>query len=330
MHSSITIPVVVFFNMDYYIPAGVAMHSMLAHVARTKGDIPLFYKIHALVQGLDKSHMDKLQENIASFTNFASLEICNLDLNNETSIAQLYHEKLRPLISYLHPNRLAKWSELILLRFILPSLFPQYDKIISCDVDVVFTGDISESYLGFNLNDSYYFVAAKSYYIGSLQGFIEGRRKAALSYGIDVQQHFLSDNEHRMIYENKFNVGFMVVNLQAWRRDDFETKALDFFKHKNHALLCPEQDALILLCHGHILELSRKYNTEHGLISPEIKDRKEIIMWHFIWKKPWKLENFCTSKIWINALLHTPLRFEYFNNLIQCGKNLHLSLYVYD
>nr|WP_120946187.1 glycosyltransferase [Helicobacter labacensis] len=235
---------------------------------------------------------------------------------NNQDAARLYREKLSPLFKCVHPNGLACWSSLILLRLILPSLFPQYDKIISCDVDVVFSGDMSESYFLLGLDDPYYFAAAKGYYAGSLQAFIKERRKAASAAGLDTTKHFLSDEEHQIIYENEFNSGFMVVNLKAWRRDDLESKCLEFFALKNHALLCPEQDATSLLCHGHVLELPRKYNKHTGICSPDTQDAKEVIMWHFVENKPWKLgaTNMADVQMWITALLRTPLRFDYFHD----------------
>ncbi|WP_162982902.1 glycosyltransferase family 8 protein [Helicobacter sp. L8] len=74
------IPIVMAFDQRYCIPAGVAMHSMLACMARAH--TPHTYTIHAFTQGLDQAHKDKLQENIASFAHFARLEFLDVDPTN--------------------------------------------------------------------------------------------------------------------------------------------------------------------------------------------------------------------------------------------------------
>ncbi|WP_162982731.1 glycosyltransferase family 8 protein, partial [Helicobacter vulpis] len=74
------IPIVMAFDQNYYLPAGVAMHSMLTYAARVRGGTPLFYKIHCLVQGLDTAHKATLQNVLMAFKDFSSLEFHDLDL----------------------------------------------------------------------------------------------------------------------------------------------------------------------------------------------------------------------------------------------------------
>ena len=47
------------------------------------------------------------------------------------------------------------YSKEIYYKFLAPSLFPQYEKMIITDVDVVYTGDISVQYINYLKNDEY-------------------------------------------------------------------------------------------------------------------------------------------------------------------------------
>ncbi|WP_285653323.1 glycosyltransferase, partial [Helicobacter ailurogastricus] len=234
-------------------------------------------------------------------------------------------EKFEILFKSLSPFAQKRFSSLILTRFILPSLFPQYDKIIMCDVDVVFTQDMSASYFALDAESPYYLAAAKEFRRdASVADLIETRQIWAITAGMPTSRHFLSQEQWQIIYKNPFNTGFVVFNLKAWRAHNLEEQCVAFFSQKGHGLFCPEQDTLTLLCHQNILELPSTYNTnpcdfgvkEHSR-HQGIKDPKEVIMWHFYSAdsdKPWKPENFHTAQIWINALLHTPFAPTYFEN----------------
>ncbi|WP_104751320.1 glycosyltransferase [Helicobacter salomonis] len=79
MLQPVVIPILMAFDKNYCLPAGVAMHSMLTHAARTREGVPLFYKIHCLVQGLDTDHEIELQNALMPFKDFSSLEFHDLD-----------------------------------------------------------------------------------------------------------------------------------------------------------------------------------------------------------------------------------------------------------
>ncbi|WP_285693264.1 glycosyltransferase, partial [Helicobacter ailurogastricus] len=83
MPEPLNIPIVVAFNQNYCLPAGVALHSMLTHAAHTHENTPLFYKIHCLVQGVDATHKAKLEQGLASFRDFSSVEF--IDIESATS-----------------------------------------------------------------------------------------------------------------------------------------------------------------------------------------------------------------------------------------------------
>ncbi len=91
------IPIVVAFDNNYCIPAGVSLFSMLANAKRERERVKLFYKIHCLVEGLSPENIAKLEEIIAPFSAFSSIEF--LDITDEESKPRHNYYKLDPLIA---------------------------------------------------------------------------------------------------------------------------------------------------------------------------------------------------------------------------------------
>ncbi|WP_104750535.1 glycosyltransferase family 8 protein [Helicobacter cynogastricus] len=335
----IEIPVVMAFDKNYCMPAGVAMHSMLTHAGRAHNGTTLHYHIHLLVQGLDSTDKDRLRQTIAPFQTFTTLEFHELPQNrteqnrteqnrteqnrteqNRTEQNSAYHEKLNLLSKSLNRHTRKRFSTLILCRLVLSSLFPQYDKILMCDVDVLFVGDIAPAYFMLEDQNSYYFAAAKEVnWYKNAKDLQRTREMDALI--VDSDQGVLNPQEWQIIHDNYFNVGFMVIDLRTWRRDRIEEKCIELFMEKGHGLLCPEQDTLILTCYQRVLQLPYAYNVHlsdfnnpKGLIHQHVKNAQEVIMWHFYGPdKPWLPENLAGAQVWLYTLLQTPFRFDYFD-----------------
>ncbi|WP_104707760.1 glycosyltransferase family 8 protein [Helicobacter ailurogastricus] len=338
MPEPLNIPIVVAFNQNYCLPAGVALHSMLTHAAHTHENTPLFYKIHCLVQGVDATHKAKLEQGLASFRDFSSVEF--IDIESATShkpqatshkpqatshkpqaTSHSVAEKFNILFKSLSPFAQKRFSPLILTRFILPSLFPQYDKIIMCDVDVVFAGDISGSYFMLDIESRYCLAVAKEVReTQNVADLIKTRQISMVAENMPL--HILTHRQWQILHDHPFNIGFAVYNLKAWRTHDIEDHCVAFFTKNGHGLYCPEQDTLTLLCYQNILELPHTYNAnphhfqlENHPIRQTIKDPQEVIMWHFYGPdKPWNPESFHAAQFWIAALLRTTLAPVYFEN----------------
>ncbi|GAA8833644.1 hypothetical protein BTM160_01130 [Helicobacter pylori] len=106
-----------------------------------------------MVEGLSPENVAKLEETIAPFSAFSSIEF--LDITDKELEPRHNYRKLNPLIAgeinklYLKLNAFSqkRFSKMIMCRFFFASLFPQYDKMIMFDVDTLFVNDISESFL---------------------------------------------------------------------------------------------------------------------------------------------------------------------------------------
>lgn len=62
---------------------------------------------------------------------------------------------------FTETNFKGHFTKEIYYKFIVPSLLPEFEKVIVTDVDVVFTGDISKDYMEFNVDEDYYFAGVR-------------------------------------------------------------------------------------------------------------------------------------------------------------------------
>ncbi|MGL2880602.1 glycosyltransferase family 8 protein [Helicobacter pylori] len=315
------IPIVVAFDNNYCIPAGVSLFSMLANAKRERERVKLFYKIHCLVEGLSPENVAKLEETIAPFSAFSSIEF--LDITDKELEPRHNYYKLDPLIAgeikklYLKLNSFSqkRFSKMIMCRFFFASLFPQYDKMIMFDVDTLFVGDISESF--FIPLDDHYFGAAREKDLiamdrNSAKDLYELRQMHAKTIG--VADAFPNLEEAQILFDNYFNAGFLVLNLKSWRKENLENQLVAFFLLKNEKLLFNDQDALCFVCRGRILELPYSYNAHPSFLdTPSFPSIKEARMLHFWGDKPWKLLSVIGAKKWHEVLIQTPFKDAYFN-----------------
>ena len=130
------IPVMHCFDNRYVIPAGVAFLSMLENANRS-----FFYKLYILHTDITEENQDKLKSIVSQFEN-ASLEFINMD----NRFTELFSQTIFK----------GHYSKEIYFKFLAPSIFPQYKKIIITDVDVVYQGDISKDFENFEDNENDY------------------------------------------------------------------------------------------------------------------------------------------------------------------------------
>ncbi|WP_309135815.1 glycosyltransferase family 8 protein [Helicobacter pylori] len=273
------------------------------------------------MEDLSLENIAKLEETIAPFSTFSSIEF--LDITDKELEPRHNYYKLDALIAseikklYLKLNAFSqkRFSKMIMCRFFFASLFPQYDKMIMFDVDTLFVDDMSESF--FIPLETHYFGAVREKDLiamnrNSAKDLYELRQMHAKSIG--VADAFPNLEEAQILFDNYFNAGFLALNLKSWRKENLENQLIGFFLLKNEKLLFPEQDALCFVCRGRILELPYSYNAHPSFLdTPSFTSIKEARMLHFWGDKPWKLLSVIGAKKWHEILIQTPFKDAYFN-----------------
>ncbi|GAA7569808.1 HP0159 family lipopolysaccharide 1,6-glucosyltransferase [Helicobacter pylori] len=316
---SITIPIVIAFDNHYAIPAGVSLYSMLtcAKVENPQSqndNKKLFYKIHCLVDNLSLENQRKLKETLAPFNAFMSLEFLDISTPNlhTTPIELSVIDKINEAFLQLNIYAKTRFSKMVMCRLFLASLFPQYDKIIMFDADTLFLNDVSESF--FIPLDGYYFGAAKDFSSPKSPKHFQIEREKDPRQAFFLYEHYLKGKDIKILYENHYNVGFLIVNLKLWRADRLEERLLNLTRQKGQCVFCPEQDLLTLACYQKVLILPYIYNTHPFMVHQKrfIPNRQEIVMLHFYFVgKPWNSPTALYSKEWHETLLKTSFYAEY-------------------
>lgn len=180
-------------------------------------------------------------------------------------------------------------SSAAIFKFKLPELFPDLDRILYLDGDIVVCGDLSELWR----------MEMGSAYVAAVED-TQARRFGGktLKERIDYP------------YERYFNSGVMLVNLAAWRQDGIGDKLLDYRLHGKNDFM--DQDALNSVLGGRAVFLDMCYNTLATCLRYEeesTRRQKEsgAVIYHYASsEKPWKLSDVDNAELWNRAFAASP------------------------
>ena len=157
-------------------------------------------------------------------------------------------------------------------RLFVPNLYPQLDKVLYLDCDIVALGDISKLYnidLGDNL------IAA------------------APCQAIKIEKDFAEYVEKVVgmkSYKEYVNAGVLVMNLDEMRKFDLQSKFIYLLERIKFAV-AQDQDYINRMCKGRIKFLDESWDVEpHPTDMPKSKKDLNIIHYLLIYK-PWHFDN---------------------------------------
>lgn len=264
------VPVVMFTDNNYVIPTIVTITSLIENK-----NVNTEYGIYVLGNNLS-------EENLRL-------------LNSLSGVKAENHKSRFSQFEGTHQHV----SSTDLFKFDLPETFPQYDKILYMDVDMIVQGDLSSLYAT-ELGDNY--VAAVKDIACTLRG-----------------KHHIRNN-----LSFYFNAGMMLLNLKKMRNENISEKLIDYKLHKDQGFFM-SQDALNCTFAERVILLSPTYNyikkswdlfdinkiCEFYNITQEECDKiqKKSLILHLADKsKPWKTAHTWGSNLWKNYYLLSPLK----------------------
>lgn len=209
---------------DYYAPIlSVWLQSILDYSNSEHN-----YDIVVLEEGISQNNRQLLQSMVAKYPNIC-LRFCNV-------AAQL---------KGLNWNNWNHTNCLTYARFLIPELFPDREKAIWSDADLVFRRDPFDLY---SEDVSDYFLAATK----------DVRSSGMLNYPSDPQMKNFTEILKLDDPYSYFQAGVMLLNLEKFRRH-FTT---EFFLHeaKRTDLRWLDQDILNILCQGQVKFLKLNWN----------------------------------------------------------------------
>ena len=250
MYDGIDAVKVVFAVDDRYIPfLAVAIESLVNH--SSKENNYLIKILHTDVSNVNKRKIEKYKaDNI-------SIEFVDLNYYIEKVKDKLYTRDYYTNTTYF--------------RLFLPELYPQYNKVLYLDSDIVILDDIAKLY-NINMGDNLV-AAAPDDIIQSNKVFQDYVEKVV---GVSDYKHY-------------FNAGILLMNLDQLRKFKFQDKFLYLLSTIKFSV-AQDQDYLNRLCKGKVKLLSIAWN-RMPIPNDKIK-LEDIKILHFNFAcKPWHFED---------------------------------------
>lgn len=264
MNASKPIIPIFFSTDDNYAPyLGAAIRSLTQNASRDH-----LCKIYVLTTSLSGSNCRALRRCVKGC---AELEFVNVQ------------ESLDRISSKLHLRDY--YSKATYYRFFIAELFPQYEKAVYLDCDIIVNGDISELYnvdLGNNL-------------LGAVRDEVVYQTPVFSEYVERVLE--VSRNSY-------FNAGVLLLNLAEFRRRDILgsfTKLLS----KRRFDVAQDQDYLNVISYGSVVKIGIEWNKPP--IVDEILGSSIPKLVHFnLNRKPWNYEDVMYGDLFWHYALQTP------------------------
>lgn len=151
---------------------------------------------------------------------------------------------ITPCLAKLYTR--AYFTKEMYFRWWIGELFPEYDKVLYLDCDIVATCDLSALYQT-NLG-------------GAAVGGVIDFATPAVVCRIAKQLHLQA--------EEYINSGVLLINTAVWRAEHLKDTCLAYLD-RHEKLICPDQDVLNMVCRKRILYLNGRWN----------------VQWHHLWDR---------------------------------------------
>ena len=295
--TKINIPVMFCFDTNYVIPAAAAFYSLLEHASKDYD-----YTFYVLHSDITEYQQEKLRETIKEFDNCV---IEFIDMNH----------RLDDIWDKIYAG--GHFSKEVMYKLLVASIFPNIDKLVVSDVDVIFLGDISDSYFQLTDEDDAYIAGVKP--IGKIAEYLDNYAPQWTVSEISKLGNICG--------------GYLIMNLKKIREDDFEKVFLKSLDDNGYRLNQMEQDILNITCYRKMKHLHLKYvacsymwdyyktdedkETDINYSKKEIDEAMEhpVQLHYATGIKPWKNPDCTLSEIWYRYLFKTPFAQEFLNQM---------------
>ena len=269
-----TIPI--FFTVDdKYVPfLAVALQSLIENSSEKN-----YYLIKILYTSITEENQEKIKKYEKENVN---IEFVDLNYHINKIKNKLYTRDYYSVTTYF--------------RLFIPNLYPQYNKALYLDCDIVLLADVAELYnidMGDNL-----VAAAPDDVIQKIEVFQEYAEKV-----VGVAD-----------YRNYFNAGVLLMNLDELRKFDFQEKFL-YSLEKIKFAVAQDQDYLNRLCKGRVKIISNVWDKMPISNDTDTNDLK-LIHYNLAFK-PWHFEDILYKEYFWKYAKKT----EFFDEIIKIRDN---------
>lgn len=242
-------------------------------------EIPVFFSIDDSYAPYLSVALISAQKNASISNNYRAIVLYkDLSEENKQSLKKLEKDNFKidfvPMTEGLESitdsmgNRLRcdYFTLTIYFRLFIPAMFPQYDKGIYLDSDIVVTGDLAELY-NTDIGDNY---------IGACQD------KSV----VDVEPLALYMEKAVGVSRYKYiNSGVLLMNLKELREKKLDQHFLELLGTYHFDCIAPDQDYLNALCKDKIYYLDEKWDAMPNELKPPLEN--PAIIHYNLFSKPW-------------------------------------------
>lgn len=258
------VPVFITIDNAYAPYAAAAIHAL-----EMRSNKQRYYRIVVLHDGLSLPNRVRLR----------SLATKNVAIQFKKISNSLY---LKAVVAYCARQRrgTADWfaKAVYYYRAFIPRLFPQYDKAIYIDSDVILLKDVGEL---FDMDmEGKALAAVRDPKITNVPEF---RRYAENALGVPKEEYV--------------NSGVQLMDLKKLRKMKYLSTLIDLIKKYDADLLAPDQDYLNVILAGQIKYLDSVWNSEPSEPLPE----GTRIVHYNLFNKPWHYAHVPCEKLFWNA-----------------------------
>ena len=241
----------IFFTIDDgYAPyLHVALISLIKNASKDRR-----YKIIVVYQELNEENRNNLAKLVEDYPNF--------------EMEFKFMKQSLDMITDRIENRLRSdyFTMTIYFRIFIPDMYPEYNKAIYIDSDIIVPGDISELY-DTDMHDNLIGVVTD----GSVNDVPELQRYMTESLGLKLGDYF--------------NSGMLLMNMKELRNVHLAEHFLYLLNKYHFDCVAPDQDYLNSMCYGKIEYLDSCWDAMPNRNKPEIENPK--IIHYNLFDKPW-------------------------------------------
>lgn len=270
-------------------------------------NIPIFFAVDDKYIPFLAVALQSLIEN-SSENNCYSIKILYTNISEENQNKVLKYERKNVNIEFVDLNYYIDkikdklytrdyYSKTTYFRLFIPELYPQYDKVLYLDSDIVILADIADLY-NVDMEDNLV-AAAPDDVIQTIEVFQEYAEKV-----VGVAD-----------YHNYFNAGILLMNLDQLRKFKFQEKFLYLLETVKFSV-AQDQDYLNRLCKGRVKLIENTW--DRMPIGGDTVKREDLNLIHYnLAFKPWHFEDILYKEYFWEYAQKT----EYFDKIQEIKSN---------
>lgn len=274
---------------------------------RENKNIPIFFAVDDKYIPFLAVALQSLIEN-SSENNCYSIKILYTNISEENQNKILKYERKNVNIEFVDLNYYIDkikdklytrdyYSKTTYFRLFIPELYPQYDKVLYLDSDIVILSDIADLY-NVDMEDNLV-AAAPDDVIQTIEVFQEYAEKV-----VGVAD-----------YHNYFNAGILLMNLDQLRKFKFQEKFLYLLETVKFSV-AQDQDYLNRLCKGRVKLIENTW--DRMPIGGDTVKREDLNLIHYnLAFKPWHFEDILYKEYFWEYAQKT----EYFDKIQEIKSN---------